>query len=83
MAAKRNMSVAMDGELQDKLKLLAEKKNVSVSMLIKEVCEKYLFAEDGSVKLILTIPADVMSNPARVEQWLQQKFQGLINHFKS
>ena len=77
------MSIAMEGDFQVKLKALADKKQVSVSMLIREVCEKYLFADDGSVKLVLTIPASVAKDSDMVESWLQQKFQTIINHFKS
>jgi hypothetical protein len=83
MVSKKNMSIAMEGDFQEKLKVLAEKKKISVSMLIREVCEKYLFTEDGSVKLVITIPPTVASKPDKVESWLQQKFQTVINHFKS
>lgn len=83
MSAKKNMSIAMESEFQDKLKVLADKRKVSVSMLIREACEKILFSEEGATKLVLTIPANVIAEPEMVEKWLQQKFQAIINHFKS
>jgi hypothetical protein len=83
MAAKKNICIAMESDFQDKLKVLADKKKVSVSMLIRDACEKYLMCEDGETKLLLTIPAAVTSDPVKVESWLQQRFQAIINHFKS
>lgn len=83
MAGKKNMSIAMESEFQDKLKMLADKRKVSVSMLIREACEKVLFADDGATKLVLTIPSAITSDPEKVEPWLQQKFQAIISHFKS
>lgn len=83
MAAKKVMSIAMEGDFQEKLKALAEKKGVSVSSLIRETCEKYLFADDKAVKIVLSIPHEIANNSSQVESWLQQKFQAIINHFKS
>jgi len=83
MASKKVLSIAMEGDFQDKVKVLAEKKKISVSQLIREACEKHLFVDDGCIKLVLTIPADIAKDGEKVEVWLNQRFQSIINHLKS
>ena len=83
MASKKVLSIAMDGDFQDKLKNLADAKKTSVSMLIRETLEKYLFAEKGTVKLVINIPKDVTSDEAQLANWLSLKCNAIVNHFKS
>ena len=77
------MSIALDIDFQEKLKALAKTKNVSVSSLIRETLEKYLFTDINTVKLILSLPKDVTSDSKRLELWLNQKSQAITRHFKS
>ena len=79
----KNMSIALDIDFQEKLKALAKTKNVSVSSLIRETLEKYLFTDINTVKLILSLPKDVTSDSKRLELWLNQKSQAITRHFKS
>jgi hypothetical protein len=79
----KNMSIALDIDFQEKLKALAKDKNVSVSSLIRETLEKYLFTDINTVKLILSLPKDVTSDSKRLELWLNQKSQAITRHFKS
>jgi predicted DNA-binding protein len=79
----KNMSIALDIDFQEKLKALAKTKNVSVSSLIRETLEKYLFTDINTVKLILSLPKDVTSDSKRLELWLNQKSQAIMRHFKS
>ena len=79
----KNMSVALDADFQERLKKLAFKKNVSVSSLIRETLEKYLLADSNSIKLVISLPKDVVADSQRLELWLNQKSQAIVNHFKS
>ena len=79
----KNMSIALDIDFQEKLKALAKDKNVSVSSLIRETLEKYLFTDINTVKLILSLPKDVANDSKRLELWLNQKSQAITRHFKS
>lgn len=73
----------MDGDFQDKLKNLADAKKTSVSMLIRETLEKYLFAEQGTVKLVINVPKDVTCDEKQLANWLSLKCSAVVNHFKS
>lgn len=83
MASKKVLSIAMDSEFQDKVKELADKKKISVSSLIRETLEKYLFAEQGTTKLVLSIPKNVTEESTKLELWLQQRCQAILRHFNS
>ena len=83
MAKIKNMSIALDYPTQEKLKEVATRKNISVSSLIRDTLEKYLLADKDAVKLVMQIPKDVISDKQKLEEWLQKKFQALLNHFGS
>jgi hypothetical protein len=83
MAKIKNMSVALDWDFQEKLKTLANAKNISVSSLIRETLEKYLFADKENVKLVFNVPKDLVADSEKLELWLTQKCQAIIAHFKS
>jgi hypothetical protein len=79
----KNMSVALDADFQERLKKVATKKNVSVSSLIRETLEKYLLADSNSIKLVISLPKEIVADSKRLETWLNQKTQGIVSHFKS
>lgn len=83
MAKTRNMSVALESDFQDKLKNLAYAKGISVSFLIRETLEKYLFANKDTVKLVLHVPKDLTKSPDHMQLWLNQKCTAILSHFKS
>ena len=66
MAKTRNMSVALESDFQDKLKKLAHTKGISVSFLIRETLEKYLFANKDTVKLVLHVPKDLTNKIKKI-----------------
>ncbi len=83
MAKTRNMSVALESDFQDKLKKLAYAKGISVSFLIRETLDKYLFANKDTVKLVLHLPKDLTKSPDQMQAWLNQKCTAILSHFKS
>ena len=83
MAKTRNMSIALESALQDRLKDIAQKKNISVSSLIRETLEKFLLSDGNMVKLVMQIPKEITNDRNNLESWLNLKVQALLNHFSS
>ncbi len=83
MAKIKNMSVALDADFQDKLKNLATSKGISVSSLIRETLDKYLFADNNTVKIVFNVPKDLTTDSEKLGIWLNQKCQAIVAHFKS
>lgn len=78
------MSLSVDLEIQDRLKKIAKRRNVSVSKLVRDVVDKHLGpdVEDGTIidTVILKIPAAVKQNPGDLRQWLQARFDNIVLH---
>jgi predicted DNA-binding ribbon-helix-helix protein len=77
------MSVALDADFQDKLKNLANSKGISVSSLIRDTLDKYLFAENNTVKIVFNVPKDLTADSEKLGIWLNQKCHAIVAHFKS
>ena len=77
------MSIALESALQDRLKVIAQKKNISVSSLIRETLEKFLLSDANTVKLVMQIPKEITTDRNNLESWLSQKVQALVKHFSS
>lgn len=78
------MSLSVDLEIQDRLKKIAKRRNVSVSKLVRDIVDKHLGpdVEDGTIidTVILKIPAAVKQNPGELKQWLQVRFDNIVLH---
>lgn len=76
------MSLAVELEVQDRLKKVAKQRNTSVSKLIRDMIEKHIGpdVEDGTVfdTVILKIPAAVKSSSDDLRQWLQVRVDNII-----
>lgn len=79
----KNMSVALDADFQDKLKNLANSKGISVSSLIRDTLDKYLFAENNTAKIVFNVPKDLTADSEKLGIWLNQKCHAIVAHFKS
>lgn len=79
-----NMSLSVDLEIQDRLKKIAKRRNVSVSKLVRDIVDKHLGpdVEDGTVidTIILKIPAEMKYNSGNLKQWLQARFDNIVLH---
>ena len=80
MATKKNniMSLSLDPETQDKLRLHAKQKtNGNVSKLIREMVEKFLVADDDVIPVILRIPIQLKGDSENLKAWLDKKLDAV------
>ena len=72
------MSLSLDTETEDKLKLHAKQKtNGNVSKLIRDMIDKYLIVEDNVIPVILKIPIDLKGDHDNLKKWLETKTQAV------
>lgn len=73
------MSLSLDLDTQDKLRLHAKQKtNGNVSKLIREMVDKYLVVEDNVIPVILKIPIDLKGDHDNLQRWLEAKTQAVV-----
>lgn len=74
------MSLSLDSEIQEKLKLFAKQKtNGNVSRLVRDLANKYLIADDDVIPIILKLPVSLKGDRAGLEEWLKNKFSAIVN----
>lgn len=81
MTTKKNniMSLSLDPDTQDKLRLHAKQKtNGNVSKLIREMADKYLVIEDDVIPVILRIPIHLKGDQENLSKWLEPRVQQVI-----
>jgi hypothetical protein len=86
MTAKKGtiMSLSVDPDIQEKMKLVAKKRNISVSKLIRDLVEKNLPEIDEDVDVVvLKIPVSYRSNPDTLKQWLGLRIDAIIKALTS
>lgn len=84
MSKKANiMSLSMDVDIQEKLKTVAKKRNVSVSKLIRDLADKYINEEDNVDVVILKVPKDMRTQPDSLRIWLDQRAELVIKTLTS
>jgi len=74
------MSLSVDPEIQERLKSVAKKRNVSVSKLVRDLIEKYLGNDDDSheITVILKIPKHLKEDPPELERWMSLRMEGIV-----
>lgn len=76
------MSLAVDSDIQDRLKKVAKQRDTSVSKLIRDILVKHLGAdvEDGVVMdtVILKIPASLKADSEELKKWLQVRCDSIV-----
>jgi hypothetical protein len=73
------MSLSMDIEIQDLLKKVAKKRNISVSKLVRDMVETNLSTTEEDVDtVILRIPYSVKEEEANLRSWLNIRFESVI-----
>jgi hypothetical protein len=66
------------------MKLVAKKRNISVSKLIRDLVEKNLPEIDEDVDVVvLKIPVSYRSNPDTLKQWLGLRIDAIIKALTS
>ncbi len=82
MAAKKNsniMSVSgITPEFQDRLKVIAEKRGLSVSKMVRELLEKH-FPPSGDVfTLVFTVPFELKADQEKFKEWMVQRAVAVV-----
>jgi hypothetical protein len=67
-------------EIQERLKKIAKKRELSVSALVKEMIIKCLGSNDDDVvdTVILKIPAGLKDDPKELEKWLSLRCLSIV-----
>jgi len=81
MTKKNNiMSLSLDPDTQDKLRLHAKQKtNGNVSKLIRDMVDKFLVIEDDVIPVILRIPLHLKGDQENLKIWLDSRVTAVIN----
>lgn len=82
-APQRIISLAVEPECHELLKETADKKNISVSQLARELINKYLVVDKEITKIVLSIPKSVLSDSESLQKWLNIRTQAIVHHFKN
>ena len=73
------MSLSLDPETQDKLRLHAKQKtNGNVSKLIRDMVDKYLVPDDDIIPVILKIPINLKGDQENLQKWLETRTQAVV-----
>lgn len=84
MSKKGNiLSLSMDTDIQEKLKSVAKKRNVSVSKLVRDLADKFLNEEDNVDMVILKVPKNLRKNDVALKDWLSQRVEAVIGTLTS
>lgn len=82
-----NMSLAIDIEMQDRLKKVAKMRNVPVSKLIRDIVNKHVGKEvvDGVIfdTVILKIPTLVKNDVEELKTWLNARIETIVKGLTS
>jgi hypothetical protein len=81
MTAKKGtiMSLSVDLDIQEKMKAVAKKRNISVSKLIRDLVEKNLpnVEEDVDV-VVFKVPVEMRSSSESLKQWLSVRVDAVV-----
>lgn len=75
------MSLSVESDMQDLLKISAKKAGCSVSCLCRELVQKYLslIVNDGEeIPIILKVPAHLKGNEEGLKNWLTVKTNAIV-----
>lgn len=84
MTKKSNiMSLSVDPEIQERLKRVARKRDVSVSKLVRDMVDKFLNDDDNVDMVILKVPKTLKENHEELRGWLHSRFETVVTALKS
>ena len=67
------MSLSVDSEIHDKMKVVAKKRNISVSKLVRDLADKFLNEEDNVDMVVLKIPKILRNDEVKLREWIDQR----------
>jgi hypothetical protein len=81
MPAKKGMimSLNVDPSIQEKMKAVAKRRNISVSKLIRDLVDNNLPDADEEVDVVIfKIPTSMRTTPDSLKQWLQNRIDAVV-----
>lgn len=80
----KNMSIAVDKDLKEKISIASKKIGKTNSALIRHIVEKYIHLEvneSDDTNFVLQIPVEFSSKEKEVElrKWLQVRVDSIVN----
>lgn len=79
MAKKGNiLSLSMDLDIQEKLKEVAKKRDVSVSKLVRDLADKFLNEEDNVDMVVLKVPKSLRKDAVELRKWIDQRIELVV-----
>ena len=73
------MSLSIDLDIQERLKTVAAKRNISVSKLIRDLVDKQLSSSDEEVDtVILKIPNTAKASEDELRNWLNARINSIV-----
>jgi hypothetical protein len=73
------MSLAVDLDIQDKMKAVAKKRNISVSKLIRDMVEKNLPNVDEEVDIVVfKVPFSQKTSSEGLRNWLLPRMEAVV-----
>jgi predicted DNA-binding protein len=71
------MSLSVDPEIQERLKRVARRRDVSVSKLVRDMVDKFLNDDDNMDMVILKVPKTLKEDQEGLRSWLNARFESV------
>lgn len=81
MASKKPniMSLSVNEGVQARLKKIADKRNLTVSQMMRDVIDKHFGTGEEDVDtIILKVPRSMRQSPEELEKWLKVRFDWVL-----
>lgn len=81
MVAKKGtiMSIVLEQEVQDRLKAVAKRRNISVSKLVRDMVDKNLPKDQETFDtVILKVPPEVKSDAGTLRNWISLRVDAVV-----
>lgn len=81
MAGKKGtiMSLSVDLDIQDRMKAVAKRRNISVSKLIRDMADKNLpVGEEEFDTVILKVPPEAKKDADSLRKWLSIRLEAVV-----
>lgn len=73
------MSLSIDLEIQEKIKDVAKKRNISSSKLVRDVMEKHLsHSEEDVDTVVFKVPVDAKKNTDTLRSWFAVRVESVV-----
>lgn len=73
------MSLSIDPEIQEKIKVIAKKRNISSSKLVRDIVEKHLsHSEEDIDTVVFKVPEHVKKNAKELEDWFLVRVKSVV-----